>query len=116
MNLKELRIKHNLKQQDIADNLQITRMKYNHYELGNAEPNIKMLIKLADFYKVTLDELIGHEVPYLIKKSNYTDVQLEIIKELENLNNEQSYMLLAYFVGLKSIQAKREQLIEKINK
>lgn len=59
--LKELRIEKNVKQQDLAILLDITRQSYSRYELGIAEPNIESLIKLANYFDVSLDYLVGRE-------------------------------------------------------
>lgn len=92
-NLKEVRKGCNLTQQEVADKLHITRMKYNHYELGNAEPNIETLIDLADLFHLTIDELVGHEVPFLINKSQFTNEQLALIETIKGLTREQCLML-----------------------
>ena len=52
-----------LSQKDVADALGIGRAAYSHYESGRREPNIEMLLKLADFFHVTVDDLLGRKVP-----------------------------------------------------
>lgn len=61
MRLKDLREDHDLKQADIAAILNVSQVSYGRYELGISEPTIDSLIKLADFYKVSLDYLVGHD-------------------------------------------------------
>ncbi|EDT74793.1 helix-turn-helix transcriptional regulator [Clostridium butyricum] len=58
--LKYLRNEIELKQEDIADKLNVARSTYGNWELGRTEPDIKALIKLARFYKVSLDYLCGN--------------------------------------------------------
>ncbi|ACL75917.1 helix-turn-helix domain-containing protein [Ruminiclostridium cellulolyticum] len=58
-NLKYLRNVHNKTQQDIAEILKISRQAYTHYESNKREPDIKTLVKLADYYMVSLDMLVG---------------------------------------------------------
>lgn len=55
--LKELRQSENLTQQELAEKLGIGRVNYTRYETGAARPDYETLIKLADFYDVSLDEL-----------------------------------------------------------
>ena len=57
--LKEERENTNLTQTDVANILNITQQAYAHYESGKRTPSIETLIKLADFYKVSLDYLTG---------------------------------------------------------
>ena len=58
---KSLREKEGLTQQELANELGIIQTKVSKYELGRIEPNIEMLIKIADFFDVTLDYLVGRE-------------------------------------------------------
>lgn len=61
MNLKELRNMKNLSQSQAADALGISLRTYQNYEYGQREPNIEMIFKLADFYGVTTDYLLGRD-------------------------------------------------------
>ncbi|MBQ5502134.1 MAG: helix-turn-helix transcriptional regulator [Selenomonas sp.] len=60
--LQFLRELHELKQQDVADTLGVSRSTYANYESGRRAPDIDMLMRLADIYGISLDELTGHEV------------------------------------------------------
>lgn len=57
--LKELRKENGLKQKEIAEKIQITERTYSNYETGKREPDIETLIKIADYYKISLDLLTG---------------------------------------------------------
>lgn len=57
--LKELRGKRT--QIEIANAIGISRASYSHYENGIREPDNEILSKIADFYQVTVDELLGRE-------------------------------------------------------
>ncbi|WP_432807536.1 helix-turn-helix domain-containing protein [Pseudobacillus badius] len=57
--LLKLRKENKKTQQQIADFLGITRPAYTAYERGNRHPHYEMLQKLADFYGVTIDYLLG---------------------------------------------------------
>ena len=59
--LLELRKSRGLKQQEVADGVSISLRAYRYYESGEREPQLSVLIKLADFYDVSLDELVGRE-------------------------------------------------------
>ena len=60
--LKELRIKKNIKQQDLAKALNVTKQSISNWENGKRLPNIEILILLADFYNCSLDYLVGREL------------------------------------------------------
>ena len=63
LKLKQIREQHGLKQDNIADYLKITRAAYCRYEINERNPSIETLIKIADFYKVPLDVLVGRIPP-----------------------------------------------------
>lgn len=57
-NLKYLREKNNLKQEDLVDIINLTRQAYSNYENLHRTPDIDTLMILANFYKVSLNDLI----------------------------------------------------------
>ncbi|MDR1408830.1 MAG: helix-turn-helix domain-containing protein [Oscillospiraceae bacterium] len=57
--LRYLRKKNGLKQKDIATKLGIVQQTYAGYENGWHEPNLDILIQLANFHGVTLDYISG---------------------------------------------------------
>ena len=61
--LKELRLQSALMQKEIAQLLGVSVRTFQHYEAGEREPNIDTLIQIADFFKVSLDELVGRDFP-----------------------------------------------------
>jgi len=56
--LKELRLEENLTQEDISNLLHIDRSNIANYERGKRLPSIESLIKIAEFFNVSLDHLI----------------------------------------------------------
>ena len=57
--LKTLRLAEKLTQQQLADKLQISRVNYTRYERDQVRPDYETLVKIADFYDISLDELFG---------------------------------------------------------
>lgn len=57
--LKELRIQNEMSQIMVACDLGIARSTYACYESGKNEPDVYMLVKIADYYRVSLDYLVG---------------------------------------------------------
>ncbi|MEG1987670.1 MAG: helix-turn-helix transcriptional regulator [Oscillibacter sp.] len=57
--LRGLRAERRMRQQDMADQLQMTLRGYQCYELAKNYPDVTKLIALADFFGVTLDYLVG---------------------------------------------------------
>ena len=61
-NLKFLRKKHSISQGEIADEFQLARTTYGDYERGKTEPNLQMLVAMANKYGVALDDLIASDL------------------------------------------------------
>ena len=57
--IRDLREDLDLKQQDIAEYLQCSQVCYSHYENGRRDVPTDVLIKLADYYKISIDYLLG---------------------------------------------------------
>gem|GEM_PF-4716253 len=47
-----------LTQEDVAEKLSITRQTISKWERGINEPDIETIVKLADIYNVTIDQLL----------------------------------------------------------
>lgn len=98
MRLKELRKERDLTQTDVANALFLTQHGYSNYEVGRTEPNIETLCKLADYYNVTLDYLVGRNYSNDIGYLNDTQKSaVELIKSLNELNLAKA---VAYMSGL----------------
>lgn len=57
--IKDLREDNDLKQTDLAEYLNCSQVCYSHYELGKRDIPSNVLIKLAKFYKVSTDYILG---------------------------------------------------------
>lgn len=57
---KALRTEKKLSQQELADQMQINRSTYARYETSQTQPDFETLAKLARFYDVSIDYLLGH--------------------------------------------------------
>ena len=59
--LLQLRTARDLSQKALATEIGISWRTYQNYELGLREPSLSTLIALADFYDLSLDELVCRE-------------------------------------------------------
>lgn len=59
--LRYLRESRGLTQKDISKEIDIGLHTYQRYEYGEREPQLSTLVDLADFYDLSLDELVGRE-------------------------------------------------------
>lgn len=59
-NLYRLRKAYHYTQQEISDLLNISRQAYSNYETSKRTPDLDSLMRLADIYGVSLDQLVNH--------------------------------------------------------
>ncbi|MCI1699445.1 helix-turn-helix transcriptional regulator [Liquorilactobacillus nagelii] len=58
-NVKQLRSRHRISQADLGKFIGVTDGTISKLENGRNYPSMELAIKLADFFDVSLDELIG---------------------------------------------------------
>lgn len=110
--LKELRISKGLNQTDLANLLNVDRSTYGKYETGDSSPDYGKLIKLANFYRVSLDYLLDRGIDaigHFIKEERESQGLTE--KELASAIGISEDELLQYEANEKPIS---ETLLEKI--
>ena len=57
--IRDLREDRDLKQRQVAEYLNCSQQVYSNYELGQRDIPTDVLIKLANFYDVSIDYLLG---------------------------------------------------------
>lgn len=100
MKLLELRKSKGITQQEIAEKLGINNVTYYGYEKERTEPNLQMLIKIADIYGVSLDYLCDHKTKNQIELGYLTDMQKQTILALKQLNETNLSEVYGYINGL----------------
>ena len=61
MRLKELRMRKGVTQREVAEVIGCAKSTYPKYEREEHEPDIDALCRLADYFGVTIDYLVGRE-------------------------------------------------------
>ena len=72
LRIRDLREDNDYPQKTVADVLSVHQTTYSSYELGKLEIPLEALEKLADFYGVSVDYLLGRtdvKTPYPKKKN-----------------------------------------------
>ena len=57
--IRDLREDHDLKQKDMAQILNCSQQVYSNYELGQRDIPTEILIRLSQYYNVSVDYLLG---------------------------------------------------------
>ena len=77
--LQDLREDRDITRKDLATALNISVSTLGMYEQGRREPNIDMLIKMADYFDVSIDFLVGR---------SFKNENNELLLEALHLKNE----------------------------
>lgn len=67
--LKKLREQKNLSQEELAHLFNLSQSTIAYYELDKKEPSKKTIVKLANFFNVTTDYLLVHDISTLLPES-----------------------------------------------
>ena len=102
MKLRSLREERKYSQQKIAIDLQISQASISKYEVGSAEPDIRTIIELAEYFNVSTDYLLGiSETKMYLTKSDLTDAEIGHLILYRSLTNTQRERVDAYIQGIK---------------
>lgn len=107
--LRELRKEQRITQEDLAEKLNVSSRMISRWETGSNMPDISLLIEIADFFDVSIPEIINgerksekmdEEVKEVAEKlSDYADAEkVNIIKEIRKLSIGGVIALIAYFI------------------
>ncbi|OFD09127.1 hypothetical protein BTGOE7_14050 [Bacillus thuringiensis] len=118
--LHSLRKERKLRQEDMAKHLGIARTTYAMYEQGNREPDYTTLQKLADFFNVSVDYLLGRTDKGTDEKVNsdvfLKDPELNLwFKDIENASPAKREELKRFWRFIMENEEKHAQK-EKKNK
>ncbi len=96
LKLKELREKAKISQAELAKYLNITQVQISKYELGKNEPDLNTTKKIASYFNVSIDYLLGtpEEDIILITKEDFEKIKTinkiatDIVKKIESQTND----------------------------
>lgn len=94
MTLKEIRLKRNMTQQEVADAIGCSAVVYQRYEKGTRQPSIEVLLRLADVFGVTVDYLLGRQT---VEDSTLSAYEIELVtaaRESDNRAREDAITVL----------------------
>lgn len=123
--LKNLRKEKGITQEMLAEKLNVSGRTVSRWETGNNMPDISLLIELAEFYDVSIPEIVNgrrenekmnEEVKEVAEKmSEYAGVEKEnLIKDIRNLSIVGVCALAIYFLLEITGSATQNVIFEKI--
>ncbi len=100
-NIKQLRKRLKKSQEEVANDLNLTRSSYSGYENGVAQPNLEVIIQLSDYFQLTIDSLLKNDFEKfsekdweLLNKRENGDVKGTNLRVLTSMVNEENEELI----------------------
>lgn len=86
--IRELRGSRGISQIQLAGKLGVTKQSVSNWENDNILPSIEMLVKIANFFEVSTDYLLGLDNKRTLDVENLTEIQIShiqlIVDDLRN--------------------------------
>ncbi|MDY6368034.1 MAG: helix-turn-helix transcriptional regulator [Clostridia bacterium] len=100
--VKELRTNKKLNQTEVASALGFTYFTYGKWEQGKAEPSLDSLYKLADYFEVSVDYLLGRtdELGIIQKENSLTKNESELLSLFKKLDTIKQNKVIGYCYAL----------------
>ena len=88
--LKELRKEKNITQEQLADEMRVSRRTVSRWETGSNMPDLDILIDISEFYDVDLKDILNGQ-----RKSDDMDKELKytVLKAAEYSNDDKEKMI-----------------------
>ena len=87
--LKQLIDDHNITRKELADQLNVAYSTVGNYINAGREPDIDMLIKIADCFSISVDELVGHNT-----SNSISDDETRLLRLFRQLTPENRELLI----------------------
>ena len=88
-NLKKLRTEKKISQQHLAGVLGISQQSVNKYENHNVEPDISILIAMAEYFNTTIDYLVGKDDNPELSEFVLSDHEKSLISHYRGLTDSE---------------------------
>ena len=76
--INNLRKQHGLSQDDFANLFNVSRQTISNWENGKSYPDLEMIIKVSDYFKISIDELLKNDVQTVKKIDNEKKAKREV--------------------------------------
>ena len=106
-NIRRLREQRDIKQQEIAELINMHRSNYSKIENDQREISVNALDKISKFFNVSIDELVhlGDDLPEEIQVKDKSSLeQLKLIQELNEEDRDTLFKLIDTFITKKKFK------------
>ncbi len=80
--IKQLRLSRGLSQVQLAKDLFVTKQTVSNWENGNIIPSVEVLVKIAKYFSVSTDYLLGLDDRRYIETTGLTEKQITHIQQI----------------------------------
>ncbi len=91
-NIRALRTVRHLSQVELARSLHVSKQCISNWENDNILPSVEMLVRIAKFFGVSTDALLGLGALKTVSVDGLTDLQIDhvklLIEDLRGMNGE----------------------------
>ncbi|MEO4053414.1 helix-turn-helix transcriptional regulator [Solibacillus sp. CAU 1738] len=112
--LAKLRKERKMSQYDLAEKMGFSRGQLANYEQGTRQPDFDTLQKLADYFDVSVDYLLGREIINTAKNNEISKEERDIAKRLKQFEEEIENSGDLAFNGEPMSQEAKESLLESM--
>ena len=88
-NLKKLRTEFKISQQQLANAIGVSQQSINKYENQDVEPDIAVIIKIADYFSVSIDYLVGRNMSPDFVVSSLSKEEKNVFAKYKTLNKKE---------------------------
>lgn len=99
--IKELRLEKNISQNQLSEEIHVTRQAISNWENGKAIPDSDILLTLSSLFKVSINEILSGERN--TSESNLQDITLQLIDENNDKRRKIKRILLTSTISIVSL-------------
>ena len=106
--LMQLRCRRNLRQEDLAKDLHVSRATVSYYEAKAKNPTTEFVQKVADYFGVSIDELLLNEPDNKLRPGPKSKIEkkIEAIHKLPPEEQKAVFTLIDSLAGKQTVLAK----------
>ena len=107
-NLERIRKDNRISQAKLGEMLGLTQQMISSYEKEMSSPNIEVLVRIADYFNVSLDTLVGHTPP--APDENSSEIRLvHYFHELTSSDKEKCLVIIRTLLADREMNHKKYQ-------
>lgn len=80
--IRQLREARGITQVELAKHLSVTKQSVSNWENNNIQPSVEMAVSIADFFGITMDDLLGRTDRRMLCVDGLTDTQIQHLNAL----------------------------------